>query len=294
MNIITFVKYKFRALKVHILTFFPKQLADYYYKQCFGYKIDWEKPRDLNEWINVLMHTTDTSLWTKLADKYRVREYVIAKGLERILVPLYGMWKSPEDIDETVLPDKFVLKANNGNESVLICDNTPPEVYKTKAKEWLKQGFGRIQNETHYTKIQPCIIAEKYLDSSKQDIDSTSLIDYKIWCINGVPQYVMTMYDRIKKTVAVNLYDTHWNNCDNFVNFGSHFIKGSGIPKPTKLREMIDIAKTLSTGFPEIRVDLYFVDKNIYFGELTFSSNGGRMKYFKPEFLKLLGDKIRL
>lgn len=37
------------------------------------------------------------------------------------------------------------------------------------------------------------------------------------------------------------------------------------------------IPRTLSEGFSQIRVDLYLIDNTIYFGELTFSSNAGRM-----------------
>lgn len=52
---------------------------------------------------------------------------------------------------------------------------------------------------------------------------------------------------------------------------------------------MIEVAEKLSQGFPELRVDLYNLnpeDENgkIYFGELTFTSLGGLMTYFTPEF----------
>lgn len=56
---------------------------------------------------------------------------------------------------------------------------------------------------------------------------------------------------------------------------------------------MIEIAEKLSQGFPELRVDLYNLDPEnengkIYFGELTFTSLGGLMNFFTPEFLKRL------
>ena len=41
----------------------------------------------------------DTSKWYIYADKYRVREYVKGKGLEDILVKLYGCWTDIEKID---------------------------------------------------------------------------------------------------------------------------------------------------------------------------------------------------
>ena len=56
---------------------------------------------------------------------------------------------------------------------------------------------------------------------------------------------------------------------------------------------MIAIAELLSKGFPEVRVDLYNVDGKIYFGEMTFSANRGRMRYEKT-FLEKLGNLVQL
>ena len=53
---------------------FPKFLTQYRFKKKFGRKINWTNPRDLNEKIQWLKFYSDTSDWTRLADKYRVRE----------------------------------------------------------------------------------------------------------------------------------------------------------------------------------------------------------------------------
>ena len=45
--------------------------------------------------------------------------------------------------------------------------------------------------------------------------------------------------------------------------------------KPKKLKEMIEIAKKLSSDFDYVRVDLYEVEGKIYFGELTFTDGSG-------------------
>lgn len=292
MTLKKFINEKLRALKIHILAHNPKKLADYYFKISFGRTIDWKYPRDLNEWINVLMHTTDTSQWTRLADKYRVREYVSQKGFEDTLIPLYGMWETPEEINTQELPSQFVLKANNGNDSVMLCDNTSPDVYKTAAKKWLRNGFGKIQCEPHYCRIRPCIIAEKRLDAKLQDTKSDTLIDYKIWCIHGEPLYIMTFHDRSKRSISVNLYDTGWNEHNEYLVFNSYYNRNSGVPKPRNLDYMLHVARSLSQGFPQVRVDLYNVDNHIYFGEMTFSARAGRMTCFTDDMQKMLGDKI--
>ena len=59
-----------------------------------------------------MQFNTDTTMWSFLADKYRVREYLKEKGYEHILVKLYGKWDKAEDIDFGLLPNSFILKTS--------------------------------------------------------------------------------------------------------------------------------------------------------------------------------------
>ena len=124
---------------------FPQKYADILYQQIFGYKIDWHKPRDLNEFINFLAFKTDTSIWSRLADKFLVREYVKEKGLAYILVPLLAKYDCPNEIDFTKLPNQFVLKCNNGSGDVVIVKdkkNFNPISTKKKLTNSLQSKFG--------------------------------------------------------------------------------------------------------------------------------------------------------
>lgn len=57
---------------------------------------------------------------------------------------------------------------------------------------------------------------------------------------------------------------------------------------------MISIARKLSEGHPQMRVDLYEVDGKVYFGELTLQSAAGLMDYFSDDLLLELGEKIKI
>ena len=57
---------------------------------------------------------------------------------------------------------------------------------------------------------------------------------------------------------------------------------------------MMRIAKILSKGHSHIRVDLFDVDRNIYFGELTFFDNSGFDTDISYETDLKWGDKIIL
>lgn len=53
---------------------------------------------------------------------------------------------------------------------------------------------------------------------------------------------------------------------------------------------MLEMASTLSKGFPFVRVDLYEVGNTPYFGEMTFTPGAGYNDDYPEEFQKKLGD----
>ena len=276
----------------------PRLLVSIQYLYHFKKVLKWWKPLDLNEKINWLKYYSDTSLWTFCADKYRVREFVKQKGLEDILVKLYGKWDHVEDIDWLSLPNSFVLKTNNGSGDVLVCEDKSKlniEQTKNKYSTLMFNSFSCTNGESHYFSIKPCIIVEEILDSKKQSIKTKTLIDYKIWCFNGKPYYIWTCYNRHKDSVEVATYDLNWVRHDEYSVFTSHYKKAKmDLPKPKCLDRMLEIACVLSEGIPQVRIDLYEVDEKPFFGEMTFTSAGGFMNYFTPDFLREMGNLVDL
>lgn len=276
----------------------PKKYVGIIYKAKLGKAMNWNNPKDINEKINWMKIYTDTSLWSLLADKYAVRKYVSDKGLDKILIPLIGVWKSANDIDWDSLPNQFVMKMNNGSGDILICkDKTTlnTEYYVKRFNQLLSIPYGIDSGEPHYSSISPLIIAEELLDASKQDFSSTSLIDYKIWCFNGIPHHVWCSYNRSKDSVEVEVHDLDWNYHPEHSVSVRYYKEGKGkIPKPSNLDDLLSIASTLSKGFKQVRVDLYIVDNTIYFGEYTFTSDGGYMDFYTDDFLLEMGQQFTL
>ena len=281
-----------------LATYLPILYVNIQWRRFFGKKMDWENPKDLNEKIQWLKRYTDTSPWTILSDKFKVRDYVKQCGYEANLVKLYGCWKNAWDIEWNSLPKQFVLKVNNGSGDVILCydkENINKEEIGKKLNNLLSKKFGASTYERHYTKIAPLIIAEELLDKAKQPIVSSSLIDYKIWCFNGTPECIWTCYNRSKKGIEVAVYDLNWVFHPEWSEFSSYYKKASMLlPRPASLTKMLEIASKLSKGFPQVRVDLYEVDGKTYFGEMTFTSDGGLMPYFSQNYLEYLGSKVVL
>ena len=65
---------------------YPVTLVRLRYLARFHRLPNLKNPIDLNEKILYLKLFTDTSEWTRLADKYKVRDYVRSCGLEDILI----------------------------------------------------------------------------------------------------------------------------------------------------------------------------------------------------------------
>lgn len=175
-----------------------KKLASLLYYNISHKKINWSSPKNLNEKINWLKFNSDTSVWTKLADKYLVRDYVKERGLSSILVELYGVWDDACDIDFNLLPTSFVLKTNHGCGTIIVVKNknsiNEDEVRK-QLNTWLQLKFGTIYAEPHYNSIKPKIIAEEYLKND--NANSTSLVDYKVFCLEGKPYSILVCADRV-------------------------------------------------------------------------------------------------
>ena len=247
------------------------------------------------------MQSEEVNVSPDLVDKYKVRDYITSKGLADTLVKLYGVWYSAEAFakDYASLPEAFILKANNGEgkgTNFVVKDKTKysVEFLSKKIDEWLaRKNIGALVAEPQYESIVPCVIAEELLPL---DEGHHSLTDYKIWCFEGKPHFVWVCNDRNEdgNSAHVLTYDLDWKPHPEYSIFTSDYLEGTPIPKPQNLDKMLSMASILSAGFPELRVDLYNIKGKVYFGELTFTSQGGINTFFTPEFLNLAGTKFEV
>jgi len=276
----------------------PKKAVNMKWNRFYRRKFPWKNPRTLDEKMTWLSVMTDTSKWTEYSDKYEVRKYIESLGLKDILTECYGVWDRAEDIDFDNLPDKFVVKCTHDCGSTIVIRDKS-KMNKQEVVDFLQAhldvNYGYEWCELHYTKIKPRVIAESLIE-----MDSTGdLIDYKINCIHGKPQYVEVIYGRELKSdggsnhAVFDLYDIHtWLPMRQYkTNLDDNF---RDVPRPENLEKMIEVAEKISQGFPQVRVDLYNVNGRIYFGEMTFFSASGMNNDLSREFQLMIGDRIHL
>ena len=277
---------------------YPEQLVRIRYLARFKKKLNLDTPKTLNEKILWCELRGDTSLWTKLADKYAVRDYLIQKGYAENLVKLYGVWDKASDIDFDSLPNSFVLKTTHGSGDIIVIkDKTKIDaqsVRKTMDKN-IKQVYGELEGGLHYMRIKSRAIAEELLINDEfSSRYSSSLIDYKIWCFNGKAHYVWVCADRNSGTAKVMTYDRDWNAHPEYCAITQDFSLAAPMPCPKNYKEMLKMAEDLAAPFPVVRVDLYNLNGKIYFGEMTFTSLGGMMDFYSDEFQNMCGEIIQL
>ncbi len=217
----------------------PILLARIRYFARFKKPLHLKNPKTLNEKILFLSLKTDTSLWTKCADKYEVRDYVKDCGLEDILIPLVGVWEHATDIDFDKLPDEFVLKATHGSGDIkVVTDKNKLDIPKIVAEfeEDLKHQYGALESGHHYMRIHPRMIAEELIHNDQETAKiSSSIIDYKIWCFNGKVHWLWACANRDEHTTEVMTYDTEWNAHPEYSIFENDYRHGEILPKPKNL-----------------------------------------------------------
>lgn len=288
--------YQWFAISIQkFLTFINPKIEIYRnYKAHFNHLPNLDNPRDLIEKIYWMQLHCDTSSWTTFADKYRMRAFCESLGFGDYLPKVYGVWTKADDIEWEKLPQRFVMKLNNGCGTVWIVqkrDEYDFESLKAEIKKAIRLPYGYRGFQPHYLGIKPLIFAEEYLEESEDQklFSPNSIVDYKVWAFNGHAESCFVAYNRSKSGLTVDLYDSGWNRVlDSLQNYKrDRFNPDVTVPKPKSWDTMKRIASKLSEGQPQMRVDFYEIGDKPYIGELTMASGFG---YFKEAYYQHLGD----
>ncbi len=248
------------------------------YRIVTGKKLNLKPPVTYNEKLQWLKLHYRNDEFTKMVDKYEVRNFIKSRVGSKYLIPLLGVWDSPDEINFELLPEKFVLKCTHDCHGLAICKDKSSFDYE-KAMKDLKLALSRNYyyqgREWPYKNVKPRVICEKYMEDSTD----LQLIDYKVFNFNGLPKIIQVDFDRFSEHKR-KFFDTEWNCLD--ISFHIPSDRSKTIVKPNKLGEMLELAKVLSKGFPHLRTDFYIVNNNIYVGEMTFFHGNG-MGVWTPE-----------
>lgn len=269
----------------------PYLMATFWYAYNMGNLPHLRCPKNVNElWmsinLNAMIDPKERALRIQCADKYAVRQYVIDKGFEDTLNTYYGVYDSFDMISFDSLPNQFVLKMTTASGMNFICkDKSKLDIKKLRkvVDSWYEnlKDFGLKTAEWHYVEIKPRLIVEKYLSMLGENL---SLVDYKFHCFNGKIYHIETIYDRdVKKhSLIEDAYTVDWERKDTVLPL--YQSNRRMLTKPKNFEYMKHMAEVLSADFEYVRVDMYEVEDQVLFGELTFTPAGCiEYSYYRKE-----------
>lgn len=233
-----------RALFMH----FNRRLPHLENPVTFNEKVNW---RILNDRRPLLEWTCD-----KLAMKAHVRT---VPGLR---VPR-TLWvgTNVRELENVELPEHWVLKPNHRSGIVLFGHGRPDTSSLTAiTRNWLRSVQSEDFHEWAYSKAQPVLLAEDLLG-----VPGSPPPDYKYFVFAGQVAAVQVDVGR-HSMHRRRIYRPDWSPLE--VSSGNYPLAPIESP-PVNLKEMLAVAKEIGRPFDFIRVDLYSIDGETVFGELT-------------------------
>lgn len=273
-------------LRRHLLS--DRRSLEDQFAAVFGRAPDFATPRTFNEKVNWRKLYDRNPLQQLVTDKVAAREYVASRVGADYLMPLLGVFNKPEDIPWAQLPAPYVIKATHGSGwNVFVADPAclEPREAVRKLQGWLQTDYYPPAREWAYKHIPRRLIVERFIGSTRDRAPE----DFKFFCFDGLPQVIQVDHDRFTHHTRT-LYDMSWQELP--VEYG--YPSGPIIPAPTGLPEMVRVATELSRGFDFVRVDLYYIEGRVHFGELTVYPEAGFGPFTPPEWDEWLGAFWRL
>lgn len=237
-------------------------------------------PTTYNEKLWHLKLSYRDPLLTECSDKHAVRNYVERCGLKDILKTEYGRYTSAYDIDFSSLRSPCYLKCSHGSglNWVYRADATSKDIrhHRRVFEFLLRQNAYALSREWNYKNIVPSLVCEEYLETP----DGSPIPELQFFCFGGQPKFLMYnvgLADSTgKHTRALRwVFDMDFNVLDITTSMAPGPITPE---RPQNFEKMVRYAETLSAPFSHVRVDLFNIEGQIYFNELTFYSGGGFVK----------------
>ena len=266
-------------------------------KQLFwlkmGKPLNLDDPKTFNEKLQWLKLHNRRPEYTTMVDKYAVKQLVADQIGEEYVVPVYGLYRSFDEIDPDALPEQFVLKCTHDSGGLVICKDKSTldwAAARKKLEKSLSKNCYLPGREWPYKDVPPRILAEKYLATSP-DAPSESLPVYKFFCFNGEPRIVQVIMNDKRSNETVDYYDMNWQHLQIRQGYPN---SSTPLSPPPAFRQMQKLSQILCGAQPFLRVDWYDYNGQAMFSEFTFYSDSGFCEFDPTEMDAKLGEQICL
>ena len=249
------------------------------------YAIEWtkknlENPQNIVDrinWCKIYDKDEHKPLWS---DKISANNQIaLNPNLKDILITPSYIWYNNEFTLDMFnhLPDgKWFFRCNHGSGWNMRFEKkkgNDPSYLISKLNEWLFLNYAYVTGyEWQYENINRGIIVQPDLGQLK---------DWNFWCENGEIKYVQTARKLGKNLEEfLTFTDADGNTPDAYIGVKPmrlHLLESEKVI----LEKMKPIVKKLASDFKFVRVDLYSINGQVKFSELTFSPCSGKLKLVK-------------
>lgn len=234
------------------------------------------KEHILNHKVKIAENNEYKELCCAWADKCKVYDKITALGMDNILIPSIAMLNDipPYEYLKT-LGNDIIVKCNHASgwnfKFKLIGDSSINKCI-TKLTEWNSLNYAYIAGyEAQYENIDRKFLIQKTLLG--RDVPC----DYGFWYIKGDLQ-------------AISITKKLGKNLEEYIGFAGpngekldycigmipqmKFYNSLLMNKINQMKQYTDI---IAKPFNMVRVDMYFVNNQVFFGETTFTPSGGNI-----------------
>lgn len=228
--------------------------------------------------IKIAADKSYRDLCTRWSDKIAVNNLLDDLGFSDIKIPTYySKYGLLSENDFNDLPNtKFIIKCNHGSGWNLIIDKqqltTSPKYIVHKINKWLSLNYSYITGyEAQYENIKPGVIIEPVL------IDKPT--DYGFWCLNGNIEGI-SLTRKLGKNLEEYIAFVNEQCLLNKWYIGVSPAQANLNKKQIQMiNTIIPYVKEIAKPFDFVRVDMYYINGKVYFGETTFTPCSGRLTY---------------
>lgn len=248
---------------------------------------NFSKPSTFNEKLQLKKVHDRGSVLPIAADKIESKAFV-----KSIVPELYipeTIWQAAtvaafDELNFDELPNDYVFKANHTSQTIEIIKNgnhLSVKKMKTLAHSWLKHDQASALGEWAYQNITPKVFIEEFLDFNGAEPD-----DYKFFVYHGKVHFIQLDSDRFTNHKR-NMFDRNWSD----LGFDFSYERKKPTPeKPLFLDSMVEIAEKIGEHFDFIRVDLYWYNDMVTFGELTIYPGAGFERFPTRDWDRKFGE----
>lgn len=229
--------------------------------------------------------------WT--CDKLAMKEH--ARHVPGLHIP-DTLWAGTDlrELASATLPEHWILKPNHRTGLVHFGHGQPDiEQLSAVTGSWLRSVEVEKLGEWAYSKARPMFMAEEVLGTP-----GSAPPDYKCFVFDGDVAVIEAIYRPTSNDThfiapyANRLYLPDWSPLT--VRYPPEYDLAPVKPPPVGLDRMLATAAKLGSGFDFIRVDLYNILGEVYFGEFTPYPGSGLCRFVPASFDTELGARWTL